>query len=718
MTQSDIYTAGSSYNRGSIYALGFQNSNYYQVRDFTSLAGEWNSRLADGAMNNMLRFAYSYQNEPRSYDGNIFPTVDILENLDNPSDPTKPAAAYASFGLDLFTQGNLRQTSVYTVTDEFNWNLGINKLMAGFQYEHTKATNGYMQAGAGYYAFASWNDFVNNNKPVAFAITHSNSPGFAQYYARMKFQQFSLYFQDEVSVSDNFKVTGGLRFELPTYPSLKDNYNKAFADLDFDGTHYSTDQVPTAKLSVSPRIGFNWDITGERKYVLRGGTGLFVGRLPFVWLISAVGNSNVGQTTYYYGKVDSKNPPRIQPDFHANVSDILKDMYPNGFNPNPTAPADPTIINRDLKMPSTWKTSLAFDMKLPGDIDFTLEGIYSRDYNPVVVSNYGYKPYDPAKDKEIAPGDVRHTYTRYSDKTWPNQNQNVYMLENWKKNGAYYYSISAQLHKNFDFGLDLSLAYTHSKSRAYSDGIGDQVSSAYKTNTYSINGINEHELGYGTYVAPDRILATIGYRKEYGKHFASSVSLLYEGMQMGFVGSYSYSRYSYTFGSNVVGDSGANNLLFIPASREDLEKWNFADVKSGDKVTYSAEAQKDDFWNYINQDSYLKKRKGKYAERGGAMMPWHHQVDFKFNQDFYLKVNGKRNTLQFGVDIKNLPNLLNNSWGLYKQVNNASVLNYNGKTGIFSMNKNGKETLTDTYRTYQSFKSTYSVQFSVRYIFN
>ena len=150
----------------------------------------------------------------------------------------------------------------------------------------------------------------------------------------------------------------------------------------------------------------------------------------------------------------------------------------------------------------------SLDMRLPGDINFTLEGIYSRDYNPVVITNRGYEVQDAKLT--LSPNDVRDTYKIY------NKGQNVYLLENWKK-GAYYYSISAQLRKNFDFGLDLSFAYTHSKSRSYSDGIGDQVTSAYKTNTYSVNGINEHELGYGTYVAPDRILATVGYKKEYGR---------------------------------------------------------------------------------------------------------------------------------------------------------------------------------------------------------
>lgn len=696
----------SGNGRTSRYGMYFENSRYYQERNFSSIAGEWNSRFMDGKMNNMLRFAFSDQDEPRSYDGGAFPTVDIL----------KDGAVYASFGTEVFTAGNLRKTSTFNITDEFNFNIGNHKLMGGLQYEYTKAINGYMQGGNGYYVFSSWDDFVAKKKPSAFAITHGNSSDLSPFEAALKFQQFSLYLQDEMSLSDNFKLSAGVRFELPTYPSLDNNYNKEFASLDFGGNHYSTDQLPSANISVSPRVGFNWDMTGERKYVLRGGTGVFVGRLPFVWLVSAVGNANVGQTQYFYDKASLASGN--QPNFHPNVSDIVNDLYNGQFEPKDMkAPAAPTIIDQDLKMPSTWKTSLAFDVKLPGNIDLTLEGIYNRDINPAVVSNYGYKPSESTI--ELAPGDVRNTYTMYSDAKWTNKNQNVYMIENGK-NGGYYYSLSAQLRKNFNFGLDLSFAYTHSIAKSYSDGIGDQVTSAYKTNTYSVNGINEHELGYGTYVAPDRIIATVGYKKEYGKHFASSIGLLYEGMQMGSAGGYTYARYSYTFSGNVVGDYGANNLLFIPASREALEDWKFKEIQedaSKGIKAYSAKDQKDDFWAYINQDDYLKDRKGKYAERGGAIMPWHHQFDLKFNQDFYVKVGGRRNTLQLGVDIKNLGNLLNSNWGIYKQVNESNLLAYDSKAKEFTMNKKG-EGMTDTYTNYQSFRSTYSVQFSVRYIFH
>ena len=230
-------------------------------------------------------------------------------------------------------------------------------------------------------------------------------------------------------------------------------------------------------------------------------------------------------------------------------------------------------------------------------------------------------------------------------------------------------------------------------------------------------------------------MASAGYRLEYAKRFASSLSFIYEGMNMGYAGGYGYARYSYTFAGNIVGDGGANNLLYIPASREELNNWTFAEKTYNsvnrtyddyklDGQIYTADQQKDDFWAYINQDSYLKKHKGEYVDRGGVVMPWHHQLDLKFMQDFYLKVGGKRHTLQFGVDIKNFLNLLNSDWGLYKTVNNTNLLAYdkgNSTTGEgkgYTFQKNSGKRLTETYTKYKDFRSTYSVQFSLRYIFH
>lgn len=697
-------TGGKSQSgRTANAGLYFESARYYQEKNFTSFAAEWNSKW--GGVNNVLRATYSYQDEPRTYVGGMFPTVDILKN----------GSYYMGFGPDPFTEGNIRQVKTFVATDEATWSMGIQNFTAGLQFETNKATNGFGAASAGYYVFESMDDFMNGKAPRSYGVTFPMD-GSGQFLATMKYNQFSAYVQDQVNFSDRFRLTAGLRFELPIYPELENNYNKAFAAMKWKNdagveSQYSTDQLPDAPLTVSPRVGFNWDILGNHKLVLRGGTGYFIGRLPFVWLVSAVGNAGCGQYTYYYNTPSDKGATYKMDKFYQSREDQLKVLQQQGLAVNredAAAPSTPTIIDKDLKMNATWKTSLALDAKLPYDIDFSLEGIYSREFNPATVINLD-RYWDGKSYTELAPGDKRKWYSR-------NSYSNPYMITN-AGHKAYYYSITASLAKKFAFGLNLSASYTYSKAKSYGDGVGDQVSSAYYNNRYSVNGNNDMELGYGTYVAPNRLLISASYKKDYGKNFGSEVGLIYEGMNMGYADGYSCTRYTYQLTGNVVNDYGSNGLVYIPASREALDKWNFKD-----NGKYTAEQQKDDFWAYINQDDYLKNHKGEYAERGGAVMPWHHQLDFKFNQNFYLNVAGQKNTLQFGVDIKNLANLLNNSWGLYKTVNNTKLLKYtagkDGAAGSFQFQKNGKDVLSKTYTNLTSFNSTYSIQFSIRYIFN
>ena len=697
-------TGGKSQSgRTANAGLYFESARYYQEKNFTSFAAEWNSKW--GGVSNVLRATYSYQDEPRTYVGGMFPTVDILKN----------GSYYMGFGPDPFTEGNLRQVKTFVATDEATWSMGIQNFTAGLQFETNKATNGFGAASAGYYVFESMDDFMNGKAPRSYGVTFPMD-GSGQFLATMKYNQFSAYVQDQVNFSDRFRLTAGLRFELPIYPELENNYNKAFAAMKWKNdagveSQYSTDQLPDAPLTVSPRVGFNWDILGNHKLVLRGGTGYFIGRLPFVWLVSAVGNAGCGQYTYYYNTPSDKGATYKMDKFYASRDEQVKVLQQQGLAVNredAAAPSTPTIIDKDLKMNATWKTSLALDAKLPYDIDFSLEGIYSREFNPATVINLD-RYWDGKSYTELAPGDKRKWYSR-------NSSINPYMITN-AGHKAYYYSITASLAKKFAFGLNLSASYTYSKAKSYGDGVGDQVSSAYYNNRYSVNGNNDMELGYGTYVAPNRLLISASYKKDYGKNFGSEVGLIYEGMNMGYADGYSCTRYTYQLTGNVVNDYGSNGLVYIPASREALDKWNFKD-----NGKYTAEQQKDDFWAYINQDDYLKNHKGEYAERGGAVMPWHHQLDFKFNQNFYLNVAGQKNTLQFGVDIKNLANLLNNSWGLYKTVNNTKLLKYtagkDGAAGSFQFQKNGKDVLSKTYTNLTSFNSTYSIQFSIRYIFN
>ena len=681
----------NNYGRTSNYAMYFENSRYYQEQNFTSVAAELNSRFLDGRLTNTLRYTYSHQYEPRSYDGGIFPTVDILK------DEGSNRAVYASFGLDPFTEGNLREVSTHIVTDEIGYTIGKNHLVAGLQFEHDLTTNGYLQGGAGYYVYESWEDFKNDKAPLAFRIAHGNNDALSQAFPQFTYMQYSIYLQDEINFSERFKATVGLRFEVPVYPSISDNENKDFTRAFADHGGYKTSDMPKARLSVAPRIGFNWDMTGERKYILRGGTGIFSGRLPFVWLVSVAGNSNCIQNglTLYRNETGDN-----MPSFHTNVSDMLKDVY-GGTYKKQDLPANtqPTILDKKLKMPSTWKTSLALDLKLPGDINLNIEGIYNRDFNSVTVTKLGIeRDADgiqlPGEPEKRALWKSQNILNKDENSDLKNRIITPYLINNTDLHG-YYASISAQLSKTWGFGLSVMAAYTYSSAKNVIDGIGDQVTSAYNTNTFNKNGSNVPELGYASYVSPHRILLNVGYRLA-NKNGASNFGLYYEASQLGYIGNYSYSRYSYTMG-NVTGDGGGDVLLYIP-TRSEL-----------DNMPFTSDENKEAFWNFIQKDSYLSEHVGEYSKRGGAVMPWQHMLNFRFSQDFYVNVKGKRNTISLGIDVNNLANMLNRNWCNVERLQSSRILNYKGGTYTFTAPKWSK---------YASTVSTWSAMFSIRYTFN
>ena len=694
----------NSYGGNTDYGMSSLSSRYMTEFRFTSVAAELNSKF--GKLHNTLRGTYSYQDQPRSNEyGVSVPVVEIV--MDN----GQGLYPYWALTGDLFTYGNVAQTKTTVITDEVNIMLGKHNLFGGLQYENDWAANGYAQAGAGYYAFQAtpeqvaagdWASVFKPENTRLFGITYGNTPDHSHFVAKMSTNQWSLYFQDNMSLSDRFRLSLGVRFELPSYPSLKDNFNEEYYKIDFGGNHYRTDNVPKASISVSPRVGFNWDITGERNLILRGGSGLFIGRLPFVWLISAVGNSGMGQTSYIASQTKG-----VIPTFTTSQQEMLQQI---GAQSKISVPSSATILSDDLRMPKTWKTSLAVDAKLPGDIDLTVEGIYNKDINPVVVANRDIY-WDGSSTIDLGHGDVRHKMSYYD------ANSSAYVLEN-AGHKAYYVSLTAQLRKKFDFGLDLSASYTLSKAKTYTDGIGNQVASAYNNYRNSVNAVNDNELGYATYVAPNRLLISASYTLKESKNASSHFSLVYDGYQYGFLTEYAFSRFSYIFSANVNSDALAPaNLIYVPASRKELDSWDFAESTYGaNHQVYTADMQRDDFWAYIQQDDYLKNRTGQYAERGGAKMPWHHQIDFKFEHDMSLNFGKTKHTLQLGVDILNLPNFLNKRWGLYKQVTETSLLSYNH--GKYTYNTvNGERHLT-TFSDFLGLQSTYQIMFTIRYLFN
>ena len=691
----------NNYGRTSSYAQYFESNRYTTDNNFTSIAAELNSRLFEGRGTNMFRVTWSHQNEPRGFVGGNFPTVDILENYTDANGKSNKAVL-TSFGPDPFTYGNLRDVQTIVATDEFTYTLGKNNLVAGLQYEYDNTKNGYMQGGLGYYVYKSWDDFKNNAKPVAFAITHSNRDDLAQVYPSFDYNQISAYLQDEITFSDYFKLTVGLRAELPFYPTIEGNVNKEFLTLANSSQSMkgmSTGDMPKARLNLSPRIGFNWDVLKNRKLVVRGGSGLYTGRIPFVWIVSVAGNSNNLQAQYIDATGESS------PSFHANVDDILKDLYGGTFKAGDLyAPQTTTILDKDLYMPTTWKSSLAIDFELPWGIKGSVEGIYNYDLNSVYAKKLGY-----TQDAGIQlPGEPqrRAHWTSENIKNSLNKVVTPYYLTNCDIHGSYY-SVTASLSKSFPFGLSLMAAYTRSDSWSLQEGYGDQVSSVFSGGNYSVNGSNFPELGHSAYVSPNRVIANVSYRIQEGKHFATTIGLFYEGYNHCYVGSYSYTRYSYTFGvrsGNYVNDvtnvSGSQNLMYIPT---DAQLAN---------MPFSSEENKAAFKQFIENDPYLSTHRGQYSERGANVAPWQNRINFKVAQDFIMDIAGKPTTLQIGVDINNVANLLNSNWGLCKQISSENILEISkaNESGVYTFN-------APTVKTYRGTFNTWQMLFSARLFF-
>lgn len=683
---SSVYNR-NTYGRTTQYAQFFESSRYFQEQNFMSLAAELNSRFGNNA-SNVLRVTWSHQNEPRSFVGDLFPTVDILEPLE---DGTK--AVLTSFGQDPFTYGNLRDVQTVVVTDEFSYIKGINNIVAGLQFEWDDTKNGYMQGGAGYYVYNSWDDFKNGATPAAFAITHANRDDLQQVYPSFQYMQASAYVQDELTFSDYFKLTAGVRFEMPFYPAIEGNTNKEFLELaKGDNTIHglSTADMPKARLNISPRIGFNWDVLKNRNLILRGGTGVYTGRIPFVWIVSAAGNSNCLQAQY----ID--NTGATAPAFSTSVSGILNNLYGGSFKAGDLpAPQSTTIMAKDLKMPTTWKSSLAIEGRLPGGIKATLEGIYNKDLSAVYVTRLGQTQVDGGVQ---LPGEPKARPSWKSESLKNSQNKDVmpYYISNTDAKG-YYYSVTAMLQKDFSFGLSMMAAYTRSASKSASEGIGDQVSSAYNTMTYSSMGSNTAELGHSAFVSPNRLIANISYRIDEGSFGATTLGLFYEGYNHCYVGNYSYTRYSYTM-PDVTGDGGAYNLVYIP-TESDLNNMTFAD-----------DANRQAFDKFIENDKYLSRHRGEYSERGGVVAPWQHRFNFKVAQDFDFRVAGRKNTIQVALDVNNIGNLLNSNWGTYDRLSSDSILKYDSKTSTYTFTE-------PTWSKVATVASTWEMLLSLRWFF-
>jgi hypothetical protein len=614
----------------------FSNSGYGFSDKNNSAVAELNTAFSSNA-SNVLRLTYTSVRDARTT--SAFPSVTIYNY-----NPASAASITYNIGSDYSSAVNGLNQDIYTLTDNFTLYKGKHTLTFGTDNLLYNSKNLFLQNYYGSYTYGSSgtnttniNNFVNNAYPTSYQIGYSTSSNPADKApADLHAAQFSLYGQDVWAATDRFKLTYGLRIDLPVFfnkPAENPAFNSAFASYGI-----TTQQMPKANPLFSPRAGFNWDVKGDATTQLRGGAGLFTGRVPFVWISNQISNTGVASQSVTINSasaiaaaniklVDDPTKPHLGAYVPASAS---------------TTGAVINVVDKNFKFPQVFRANLALDQKLNWwGLIGTLEAVYTKtinnaNYSNLNISNNG--------DATVAVGPTtRPFWNKYTNTTYGN----VLYLTNTSK--GYGLNFTAQIQKPASKGWAGSIAYTY----GHSTSLNDLTSSVAQSNWRAplvVNGLNHPDVATSNFNMGSRIVGFISKEFKYAKNFATSFTLIYTGQ--------SGQRFSYVYGNNLEGDysigstSGSVALAYVPA---DATAANFVDIKNG----ATASQQWANFQKFVNSNNYLKDHMGQNTERNGDKQPFENHFDFRIAQDFILG----HNKLQLFFDVLNVGNLLNKDWG-------------------------------------------------------
>lgn len=697
-SSSGSFTGGRT---ASNTGMPFFASSYIINNNFHIVIAELNTRFSS-TLSNKLQVGYNRLRDFRSSPGSIFPMVDIGNGN---------GSTYTSFGYEPFTAFNLLNTDTWQFNDIVSYFKGKHNFTFGTQNTYNKFLNGFAPNYYGAYQFPSLSAFydaANNGALTAnrYELRYSARKGGEFPYAATKAFQLGFFAQDRWNASNNFVLTAGLRADLPIFQNSFGENTNAAALTFRNGVHIHTGHKPKTSVLWSPRLGFNWDVKGDKTVQLRGGAGVFAGAPPFVWISNQASNNGVD-----FGSFVKTSGVTFSPDVNAN------------------RPADATantaynlaVTDEDFKFPQLFRANLALDKRIFWGMTATLEGIYSKDINAVYHQNVNL----PNTGAPLLGADnrIRFTSTQIYNgaggATDANPNiSDAILMTNTSK--GYSYNITGQLQRNIN-NLYTMVAYTFGKSKSVNDG-GSIAQSIWRDRPVS-GDPNSDALSFSNYYQPHRVVAAAYYRIEYLKNLATSIGLTYEAANGG--------NGSYIYGNDLNNDGLVNDLLYVPRSASEivLVPENASDLRTPALIWSQLNA-------YINQDPYLYKKRGGYAERNGLQLPFYKRLDLNFTQDIMIRVGKRTNTFRFTADVYNFGNLINKNWGIFRttarplnvQNNGVALLNFKGIVASgpdagkpsFSfpyLDAANQIPLVSTFQNSTAQSSRFQVQLGIRYIF-
>ncbi len=559
--------------------LQFENSGYTITNRIQSGIVELKSRFSNTIANN-LQVGYTAFRDFRTPRSTPFPTINI-----NQAGIRAIVAGHEPFSIH-----NRLNQDVFQITNNLDYFLEKHTITIGGSFEKFSFDNSFNLGtyagvfGPGFASVDAFEDAVNDGsfdadvaaaratyekyggEDGAWGVDQDTAAGYQGWaLAETNVGQLAFYAQDEIAINDNFNLTLGLRIDKPLYfdtpekaqESIDRNccYDPSIEYYDVDGKPVKFDQteLPKETPNISPRISFNWDVKGDRSMQLRGGSGMFSGRFPFVWVGNQVGNPN----WWFY-----------------------------------------TTTASDFRFPQVWRTNIGIDQKFGDGYIASADVIYTKDINAMMVRNYGLKP----PTGTLKGVDNRPYYTSADRAKNPfGGPTNAYVFTNTKVGKSF--NISVQLQKTWSKNMFASIGYDFLNSQDASSIPAEISSDAYARNP-AFGHVNKAVLAPSLYGHKHRVVGAFSKKFNYAGNFGTTISTFFEYVKGG--------RYSYTYSGDVNNDgSGLNDLIYIP-TKADINNMNFDETSfSADDQKRALEAfiQQDAYMS-ANRGKYA----GKYAQ--------------------------------------------------------------------------------------------------------
>lgn len=702
----------------------FPNTTHSSALELTSSFGQ--------NMSNKLIVGYTDVLDDRDFAGEAFPTVTIFDGDGS-----------ISLGNEPFSTSNLLDQHILTVTNDFNIFAGDHTITIGTHNEFYDMANQFIPFNNGWYFYFSPDDFLQSVRAVNDPNTNAAPPALylrgvslvggqnvigdeAKNIGAFKSYQLGLYVQDEWQVNDQLRLTGGLRFDVPevtTEPRHADDvFSTTIPDLqsagkDLEGAHPG--ETPAAQLYISPRVGFNWNIDNEGETQIRGGAGVFLGRVPFVWpggmFLNNGANTGIIESGIFNGQTELADGETIpfRPDPENGLT--LEDF---GRSPDEVIPSGRLeMFAEDFKYPTVFRTSLGVDHRLPYDIVGTFEVQYTNTMNNILIENVNLKPQNATLD-----GPDNRPFYNYigTDRFIDQRYSNIHVVKN--TSDGHTYDFTVQLRKNFNQNFRANVAWTYGDSYVINEGTSSQINSLWQYQEH-VNGANNLDLSRSDFAMGHRITAGLTYRKEFLDNLATTFSLFYEGT--------SGRPISYVIDQsvNMINEGGDDaSLIYVPEDASELA-WTGSAAEQ--------QAQAEAFDQFIESSDYLSSRRGEYAERNASRTPFESIIDLKIKQELFGTFLDNRQSLEFTLDIFNFTSLLgdlfDNNWGTRYNVGNGvyEPIEFTGfqdaengdYTPVYSLDYDSDQiqTIDDMFQQnvhdFGTYSSRWLMQFGIRYTF-